>query len=100
MEDLKKRLKLLVNFEDRAGEFYRASFYDLFKYCSHRIPEISDELYRIDQAVCAGFGWELGPFETWDALGVKETVAKMEAAGEKSATWVHELLAAGHESFY
>jgi 3-hydroxyacyl-CoA dehydrogenase len=100
VEDLKKRLKLLVNFEDRAGEFYRASFYDLFKYCSNRIPEISDELYRIDQAVCAGFGWELGPFETWDALGVKETVAKMEAAGEKAATWVHELLAAGHESFY
>ena len=100
VEDLKKRLRLLVNFEDRAGEFYRASFYDLFKYCSHRIPEISDELYRIDQAVCAGFGWELGPFETWDALGVKETVTKMEAAGEKAAAWVHELLAAGHESFY
>jgi 3-hydroxyacyl-CoA dehydrogenase len=100
IEDLKKRIKFLINFEDKAGEFYRASFYDLFKYCSNRIPEISDELYRIDQAVCAGFGWELGPFETWDILGVKETVEKMEAAGEKAAAWVHEMIAAGHESFY
>lgn len=100
IEDLKKRIKFLVNFDDRAGEFYRASFYDLFKYCSYRIPEISDETYRIDQAVCAGFGWELGPFETWDILGVKDTVAKMEAAGEKAAAWVHDMLSAGHESFY
>ncbi|MCS5490984.1 3-hydroxyacyl-CoA dehydrogenase/enoyl-CoA hydratase family protein [Algoriphagus limi] len=100
IDDLKKRIKFLVNFEDKAGEFYRASFYDLFKYVSHRIPEISDELYRIDQAVSAGFGWELGPFETWDVLGVKETVEKMEAAGEKAAAWVHEMLDAGNESFY
>ncbi|MEN2280718.1 3-hydroxyacyl-CoA dehydrogenase/enoyl-CoA hydratase family protein [Algoriphagus sp. SE2] len=100
IEDLKKRIKFLVNFDDKAGEFYRTSFYDLFKYCSHRIPEISDELYRIDQAVCAGFGWELGPFETWDVLGVKETVKNMEAAGEKAAAWVHEMLEAGNESFY
>ncbi|HCB46029.1 MULTISPECIES: 3-hydroxyacyl-CoA dehydrogenase/enoyl-CoA hydratase family protein [Algoriphagus] len=100
IEDMKKRIKFLMNFDDKAGEFYRASFYDLFKYCSHRIPEISDELYRIDQAVCAGFGWELGPFETWDILGVKETVEKMEAAGEKAADWIHEMLKAGNESFY
>lgn len=100
IDDLKKRIKFLVNFDDKAGEFYRVSFYDLFKYVSHRIPEIADELYRIDQAVCAGFGWELGPFETWDILGVIETVEKMEAAGEKAAAWVHEMLEAGHESFY
>ncbi|WP_373493437.1 3-hydroxyacyl-CoA dehydrogenase NAD-binding domain-containing protein [Aquiflexum sp.] len=100
IDDLKKRIKFLVNFDDKAGEFYRASFYDLFKYCSHRIPEIADELYRIDQAVSAGFGWEYGPFENWDILGVKGTVEKMEAAGEKPAVWVHEMLDAGHESFY
>jgi 3-hydroxyacyl-CoA dehydrogenase len=100
IEDLKKRIKFLVNFDDKAGEFYRASFYDLFRYCSNRIPEISDELYRIDQAVCAGFGWELGPFETWDVLGVKETLEKMEAAGENPAAWVKEMLDAGNTSFY
>lgn len=99
-EDLKKRIKFLVNFEDKAGEFYRATFYDLFRYCSNRIPEIADELFRIDQAVCAGFGWELGPFENWDLLGVKETVEKMEAAGEQPAAWVYEMLEAGNESFY
>ncbi|SFU07940.1 3-hydroxyacyl-CoA dehydrogenase [Algoriphagus locisalis] len=99
-EDLKKRIKHLVNFDDKAGEFYRATFYDLFRYCSFRIPEIADELFRIDQAVCAGFGWELGPFENWDLLGVKETVEKMEAAGEKPAAWVYEMLEAGNESFY
>ncbi|ERM83474.1 3-hydroxyacyl-CoA dehydrogenase [Rhodonellum psychrophilum GCM71 = DSM 17998] len=100
IDDLKKRIKFLVNFEDRAGEFYRATFYDLFQYCANRIPEISDELYRIDQAVCAGFGWELGPFETWDVLGLQETVEKMKAAGEIAAPWVHEMLDAGHTAFY
>ncbi|MBT0812487.1 3-hydroxyacyl-CoA dehydrogenase/enoyl-CoA hydratase family protein [Litoribacter ruber] len=100
IDDLKKRIKFLVNFDDRAGEFYRATFYDLFRYCSNRIPEIADELYRIDQAVTAGFGWEYGPFENWDILGVKETVAKMKEAGETPADWVDEMLAAGHESFY
>ncbi|MCE7055355.1 3-hydroxyacyl-CoA dehydrogenase/enoyl-CoA hydratase family protein [Algoriphagus sp. AGSA1] len=99
-EDLKKRIKHLVNFDDKAGEFYRATFYDLFRYCSFRIPEIADELFRIDQAVSAGFGWELGPFENWDLLGVKETVEKMDAVGEKPADWVFEMLEAGHESFY
>ncbi|MFC3416508.1 3-hydroxyacyl-CoA dehydrogenase NAD-binding domain-containing protein [Algoriphagus hitonicola] len=100
VEDLKKRIKHLVNFDDQAGEFYRATFYDLFRYCSFRIPEISDELYRIDQAVCAGFGWEYGPFENWDILGVRETVKNMVAAGEKPADWVFEMLDAGNDSFY
>ncbi len=99
-ENLKERLKILVNYDDRAGEFYRATFYDMFKYCSNRIPEIADELYRIDQAVAAGFAWEIGPFETWDTLGVKEVTEKMKAAGLKPAAWVDEMLEAGHTSFY
>lgn len=100
IDDLKQRIKFLVNFDDKAGEFYRATFYDLFRYCSYRIPEISDELYRIDQAVSAGFGWEYGPFENWDILGVKDTVEKMEAQGLSPAAWVYEMLEAGHSSFY
>ncbi len=100
IESLKERTVKLINFDDRAGEFYRATFYDLFKYVTYRIPEIADELYRLDKAICAGFAWELGPFETWDLLGVRETLAKMEAAGQKPAAWVGEMLAAGHESFY
>ncbi|HLT08840.1 MAG TPA: 3-hydroxyacyl-CoA dehydrogenase/enoyl-CoA hydratase family protein [Cyclobacteriaceae bacterium] len=100
IDDLKQRMKFLVNFHDQAGEFYRNTFYDLFRYCSHRIPEIADELYRIDQAVSAGFGWEYGPFENWDILGVKETVERMEAAGMAPAAWVYDMLDAGNNSFY
>ncbi|MFO7822967.1 MAG: 3-hydroxyacyl-CoA dehydrogenase family protein, partial [Cyclobacterium sp.] len=100
IDNLKERIKFLVNYEDKAGEFYRATFYDLFRYCTFRIPEIADELYRIDQAVCAGFGWEYGPFETWDILGVKETVEQMEKSGQKPADWVYEMLEAGISSFY
>ncbi|MGL1884891.1 MAG: 3-hydroxyacyl-CoA dehydrogenase/enoyl-CoA hydratase family protein [Reichenbachiella sp.] len=100
IEDVKQRIPILVNAEDKAGEFYRATFYDMFKYCSFRIPEIADELYRIDQAVAAGFAWELGPFQTWDLLGVKDTAEKMETAGLKPADWVGEMVSAGHDSFY
>ena len=80
IEDLKQRLKILFAAQDKAGEFYRAFHYGLFSYISHRIPEISDEIYRIDDAMKAGFGWEIGAFESWDALGVAETVTAMEAA--------------------
>ena len=100
IDDLKKRIKFLVNFDDKAGKFYRETFYDLFKYCSYRIPEISGELYRIDDAIRAGFGWEFGPFENWDILGVRETVQKMEEAGLSPASWVQEMLQGGVESFY
>ncbi|MEQ9424236.1 MAG: 3-hydroxyacyl-CoA dehydrogenase NAD-binding domain-containing protein [Cyclobacteriaceae bacterium] len=100
IEDLKERIPILVNDDSKAGEFYRETHYDLFKYCSFRIPEIADELFRIDQAVAGGFAWELGPFETWDILGVKETVAKMKEAGLELASWVDEMLAAGNENFY
>lgn len=100
VENLKERIKVLVNFDDKAGAFYRATFYDLFQYCSNRIPEIADELYKIDQAVSAGFGWELGPFETWDVLGLKSTVAGMEKAGKKPAQWIYGLLESGAGSFY
>jgi 3-hydroxyacyl-CoA dehydrogenase len=100
VENLKERLRLLVNFDDKAGEFYRTTFYDLFRYCSFRIPEIADELYKIDQAVCAGFAWELGPFQTWDVLGVGKTVEKMEKAGFKPAQWVYDMVSSGADKFY
>ncbi|MEQ6121535.1 3-hydroxyacyl-CoA dehydrogenase NAD-binding domain-containing protein [Reichenbachiella sp. MALMAid0571] len=100
IENLKERISILVNYDDKAGEFYRATFYDMFRYCTNRIPEIADELFRIDQAVAAGFAWEMGPFETWDALGVRETAQKMKDAGLAPAPWVDEMLSGGNESFY
>jgi len=68
IDDLKERLKILCAGQDKAGEFYRLFHYGLFSYISHRIPEISDEIYRVDDAMMAGFGWEIGAFETWDLL--------------------------------
>ncbi|MNS22084.1 putative 3-hydroxyacyl-CoA dehydrogenase [compost metagenome] len=100
VDDLKQRLKLLVNFKDKAGEFYRATLYPLFIYSANRIPEISDELYKIDDAIKAGYGWELGPFETWDALGVADTVKALQDAGHTVPAWVTEMLNAGHTVFY
>jgi 3-hydroxyacyl-CoA dehydrogenase len=100
VDDLRERLKLVYNGTDKAGEFYRRSFQAMFAYVSHRIPEISDELYKIDDGMRAGFGWEAGPFETWDAIGVKAALDAMNAAGVKVSPWVNEMIAAGHSSFY
>jgi 3-hydroxyacyl-CoA dehydrogenase len=100
VEDLKQRLKILIAGKDKAGEFYRAFHYSLFSYISNRIPEISDEIYRVDDAMKAGFGWEIGAFETWDVLGVKETAEAMKVAGYNVAKWVDDFIAAGNNSFY
>ncbi len=100
IDDLKTRLPLLLQGTDSAGEFYRDTFYSLFAYVSNRIPEISDDIYSIDEAVCAGFGWEIGPFESWDCLGVKNTLEKVVQAGYKPAPWVEEMVASGINSFY
>lgn len=94
------RFKVLVGGKDKAGEFYRKSFAALFAYVSHRIPEISDELYKIDDAMKAGFGWEQGPFQIWDAIGVEKGLEIMKAEGEVAAPWVDEMLASGQKSFY
>ncbi|MCI0752054.1 MAG: enoyl-CoA hydratase-related protein, partial [Flammeovirgaceae bacterium] len=100
IDNIKDRFKVLLAGKDKAGDFYRDCFYGLFQYASNRIPEISDELYRIDDAVCAGFGWELGPFETWDAVGLEKSVQVMEADSYKPAPWVYEMLSGGNKSFY
>ena len=100
VEDLKVRLKLLLQGKDKAGEFYRQFHYGLFSYISHRIPEISDDIYRVDDAMMAGFGWEIGAFESWDVLGVRDMVTKMKEANYPVAGWVEEMLAKGIDSFY
>lgn len=100
IQEVRDRFRILLQGDDKAGEFYRDSFYALFSYVSHRIPEIADELYRIDDAVCAGFGWEYGPFETWDAVGLEPSLKAMEKRGIAVAPWVDEMIAAGYTSFY
>ncbi|MFF5383576.1 3-hydroxyacyl-CoA dehydrogenase/enoyl-CoA hydratase family protein [Pedobacter suwonensis] len=100
VENLRERMKIFAKGKDKAGELFRHSSFGLFEYVSDRIPEISDELYRIDDAMRAGFGWELGPFELWDAVGVKEAIEGMNQYGNKAAAWVQEMLDAGNTSFY
>ncbi len=100
IDDLKTRIKALCAGADKAGDFYQQFHYSLFAYISFRIPEISDELYRVDDAMMGGFGWEIGAFESWDTVGVAKTTEAMKAAGYKVAAWVDEMLAAGNTSFY
>ena len=91
---------MLFESKDKAGEFYRKLFGGLFAYVSNRIPEISDQIYKIDDALKAGFGWELGPFETWDAIGVEAGLKLIEDAGCKVAPWVLDFVKTGQKTFY
>ncbi len=100
IDDLGQRIKALCKGSDKAGAFYREFHYLLFSYISHRVPEIADELYKIDDALKAGFGWEIGAFETWDVLGVDDTLAAMKTGGYAVAPWVEAMLAKGCKSFY
>ena len=100
VDDLKTRTKMLFAGKDRAGEFYRKLFGGLFAYVSNRLPEISDDLFKIDDALKAGFGWEIGPFETWDIIGVEAGIKLIEADGRIVPSWVKEMLASGITSFY
>lgn len=98
--DLKKRTKMLFGGKDKAGDFYRSVFTGVFQYVTNRIPEISDELYKIDEALKAGFGWEMGPFETWDAIGFEKVISIMEEMGKKPAQFVYDMKDKGVTSFY
>ena len=100
VDDLKARTQLLFQGQDQAGEFYRRIFADVFAYVSHRLPEISDEIFRIDDALRAGFGWELGAFESWDAVGLEAGLKACADRGLDVAPWVHELVASGATTFY
>ncbi len=100
IDKLADRMPVLFGGKDKAGEFYRNSFIGLFQYVSNRIPEIADELYKIDDALRAGFGWQQGPFEAWDAVGFDTALAAMEAAGKKPAQWIYDMKEAGITSFY
>lgn len=99
-EGLGEKLKVLLEADDKAAELVKALIYQSFQYASSIIPEVADTAKPVDDAVRWGFMHEAGPFETWDMLGVRETVKKMKAAGYPAAKWVNEMLKAGIESFY
>ena len=95
-----ERIRLMMNADDRAGEFlwHHHAFY--LAYASNRVPEITETIVNVDNAQKWGFSHEMGPFEIWDAIGVAETVDKFEEAGYPVADWVKEMLASGHGTFY
>lgn len=100
IEDLPKRIQAVFDAEDKGGELIRRALLGLFAYASNRIPEIADHLYQIDDALRAGFAWEMGPFEYWDAIGVEKGIKLAEEQGEKIPQWVKAMVAAGHTAFY
>lgn len=100
IDKVKDRYKVLVKGKDKAGEFYRKTFSGLFAYASHRIPEIADHLYQIDDAVKAGFGWQYGPFQIWDAIGISKALEMMQKEGKQPAEWVLKMQKNGVDSFY
>jgi 3-hydroxyacyl-CoA dehydrogenase len=100
IENVIDRFRVLVLGKDKAGEFYRKNFTAMFTYVSNRIPEITNDLYKIDDAMKAGFGWEHGPFQIWDAIGVEKGIELMKAEGKEPAAWVKDMLSSGNSSFY
>ena len=99
-ETLPERLRYIVSQDDRAAKFIWDTTARYLAYASNRVPEIADDIVSLDNAMKWGFANEAGPFETWDMLGVAETVERMEKDGLKVAAWVKEMLATGHASFY
>ncbi|MFY1832085.1 3-hydroxyacyl-CoA dehydrogenase/enoyl-CoA hydratase family protein [Myxococcus fulvus] len=100
VENVKERVAVVMNGTDKAAKFAEQVTLDVLAYTSRRIPEIADDVVNVDRGVRWGFGWDLGPFEVWDAYGVKKGVARMKELGLKPAKWVEDMLATGRESFY
>jgi 3-hydroxyacyl-CoA dehydrogenase len=100
IEDREKRIKTLVWAEDRVGEFLWKTMSRTFRYAANRIPEIANTIVEVDNAIKWGFGWEIGVFETWDAVGVAKSVERMKAEGQAVPVSVEKMLAAGAASFY
>ena len=100
METLEDKLQHLAGADDRAAELFWKVSAATSIYAANRLGEIADDIVQIDNGMKWGFAWEMGPFETWDAVGVASSVARMKAEGMSVPAWVEEMLAAGRSSFY
>lgn len=100
LEDLLSRIKLLHHATDKAGNFFQLLHAHLFSYIGLRIPEISDKLYQVDDAMKTGFGWEIGAFETWDLLGVESLMNCLEKFQLPVAPWIKKMVETGNHQFY
>jgi len=99
-QKLPDKLKALCYSDDRGSKYFWEITAKTMIYSANRIPEISDDIVNIDNALKWGFGWEMGPFESWDAIGVQKSVDRMKAEGKKVPSWVLDMLDAGRETFY
>ena len=99
-QKLPDKLKALCYGDDRGSKYFWEITAKTMIYSANRIPEISDDIVNIDNALKWGFGWEMGPFESWDAIGVQKSVDRMKAEGKKVPSWVLDMLDAGRETFY
>jgi 3-hydroxyacyl-CoA dehydrogenase len=100
IEDTRERVRILCQSPDRAGEFYRKVLFDTFHYAAMRVPEISDDIVSIDNAMKWGFNWECGIFELWDGVGIEKVVEAWKKAGRSTPLLVEKLRAPGKETFY
>lgn len=99
-DDLKRRVSTLFDHKDKGGELIKKALCGLFAYAANRIPEITDTIYSIDNALKAGFAWEVGPFEYWDIIGLEKGIREAEAQGELIPGWVKEMANKGISTFY
>lgn len=100
VENLQDKVNAFIKADDKGAQMVKRSLAGLFAYVSNRVPEISDVLYAVDDALRAGFAWEIGPFQYWDIVGVQKGIELAEADGLTISAWVKEMLAAGNTSFY
>jgi 3-hydroxyacyl-CoA dehydrogenase len=100
IDDKAKRINALVWGSDNVGEFLWKTMSRTFRYAANRIPEIADTVVEVDNAIKWGFGWEIGVFESWDAVGLERSVERMRAEGQPIPSNVEKMLAAGAHSFY
>ncbi len=100
IESLPERIAAFVSHTDKAAKFAEVVTLETLAYASRRLGEIADDVVNVDRALRWGFAWDIGPFETWDAIGVKKGLERMKALGLKPAPWVEEMVAKGREHFY
>ena len=97
---LSDKITALCFGDDRGSKYFWEITAKMFIYSANRVPEISDDILNIDNAMKWGFGWEAGPFETWDMLGIKKTIDRMKSEGKTVPQWVLDMLESGRETFY
>lgn len=100
IDDVKERLKAIVFSNDRAGKFAWKSMSSILLYSASMVPEITEDIVNIDNAMKWGFNWELGPFETWDVIGIEPSLRRMREEGKTIPPLVENLLSSGYKSFY